>query len=216
MASKAVLFDLDGVITATSELHYIAWKEMAESIGIKIDREFNEQLKGVDRRTSINRILSQGNQKLEEDQILRLMDEKNERYKQLLETITGDDVLPGILELLAQLRTNGIKVSLASASKNAPLILDKLELTNYFDYIANPSMAKESKPAPDIFLLAAQGVGVDISKCIGIEDAEAGLQAIKSAGAKSVTIGLTEVEADLVLRSTSDLEYKKIMSLFNS
>lgn len=216
MASKAVLFDLDGVITATSELHYIAWKEMAESIGIKIDREFNEQLKGVDRRNSINKILTHGNLSLEEDQILHLMDVKNERYKRLLETITRDDVLPGILELLEKLKNNGIKISLASASKNALLILDKLELTNYFDYIANPSMVKASKPAPDIFLLAAQGVGVDISNCIGIEDAEAGLQAIKSAGAKSVTIGLNGIKADLAFNNTSELEYKKIMSLFNS
>ncbi len=210
---KAVLFDLDGVITATSELHYIAWKNLASSIGIEIDREFNETLKGVDRKTSLLRILALGDKKCSEKEFDSLMDKKNEEYVKSLDMLSPSDILPGIKEFLSELKENDIKISIASASKNAPLILEQLKLMDYVDYIANPNDVKQSKPAPDIFLLAAKGVGVDIKECVGIEDAISGLEAIKKAGAKSITVDIKDSGADIVLNDTSELNLDLLKTL---
>ncbi|RIY34383.1 beta-phosphoglucomutase [Psittacicella hinzii] len=190
MSFKGVLFDLDGVITDTAEFHYLAWKELADKLGISIDREFNEQLKGVDRDESLRRILAFGG-KLEEydaEQRQALATDKNKEYSKMIAQMTPDNVLPGIVTFLEQLKAAGKKLALASASKNAPAILERLGLSHYFEVIANPTLAK-SKPAPDIFLLAAQGLGLEPQECIGIEDSAAGIQAIIDAQALPVGVG---------------------------
>ncbi len=213
MMIKAVLFDLDGVITATSELHYIAWKQLAAELGITIDREFNETLKGVDRQTSLERILKLGNVEVSNEEFNRLMESKNSHYVESLKSITADDLLPGIEQLLIDLQSNGIKVSIASASKNAPYIIERLGIGRYIDYIANPNLVQKNKPAPDIFLLAAAGVNVDIKNCVGVEDAVSGVEAITAAGAKSISIGIDNSLADIKLQTTEQLTIELIKQI---
>ncbi|WP_222985500.1 beta-phosphoglucomutase [Psittacicella gerlachiana] len=205
---KAVLFDLDGVITDTAEYHYLAWRELAQSIGIHIDREFNEQLKGVSRLDSLKRILEYGNkaESFSSEQVEELATKKNQEYLKMIERVTPQDVFPGVLALLQELKAAGIKVGLASASINAPKLLEKMELSAYFDTIASAAQVK-SKPDPGIFLLAAQNLNVDPHYCIAIEDAQAGIQAIKASGALPIGVGKSEdLGVDIALvSSTSQL-----------
>lgn len=192
---KAVLFDLDGVITDTSTYHFLAWEKLAKAINITIDRDFNENLKGVSREESLRRILAHGGQEnaYSEAEFAELAARKNAYYVEMIQSVTPEDVYPGILPLLQDLRQQGIKIALASASKNGPFLLDKLQLTAYFDAIADPAQVAHGKPAPDIFLAAAQAVGVDVSEAIGIEDAYSGIAAIKAAHVLPVGVGKPEV-----------------------
>ncbi|WP_394404707.1 beta-phosphoglucomutase [Streptococcus sp. 20-1249] len=190
---KAVLFDLDGVITDTAEYHYLAWKALAEELGIQgVDRKFNEQLKGVSRDDSLRKILDLGNVSVSEEEFARLATRKNDNYVDMIQKVTPADVYPGILQLLQELKAADIKIALASASKNGPFLLKQMELTDYFDAVADPAKVAASKPAPDIFLAAAEQVDVAIEEAIGIEDAFAGITAIKAAGALPVGVGKAE------------------------
>jgi beta-phosphoglucomutase len=192
---QAVIFDLDGVLTDTARFHYVAWKQMARGLGIEIDEAFNETLKGIDRMMSLERILQHGKVHLSLEDKQRLAHEKNEHYKELTASMTRKDLLPGALDRLDELKRLGIKISLASASKNAPAILEALEISGYFDSIANPALVTHGKPAPDIFLLAAAPLHVRPEECLGVEDAEAGVAAIKSAGMKALGVGDAQVLA---------------------
>ncbi len=203
---KAVLFDLDGVICDTAHYHYLAWKKLANHLGGDIDEEFNETLKGVDRAESLKRILNKINVELTEVEFEKYMTLKNDWYVEMLETINEDEVLPGILDFIIQLKENSIKVAIASASKNAPIILEKIDLMKYVDTIANPNDVKENKPAPDIFLLAAKQSGVAISDCIGIEDSQAGIDALNAAAIDSIAIGAILNGATITLDETSQLK----------
>ena len=190
---KAVLFDLDGVITDTAEYHYLAWKALAEELGIEgVNRSFNEQLKGVSRDDSLQKILDLGQLTVSTEEFAELADRKNRNYVDMIQKVSPRDIYPGILELLRALREKGIKIALASASKNGPFLLKQMDIEDYFDAVADPAKIAVSKPAPDIFLAAAEQVGVPISACIGIEDAQAGIQAIQAAGALPVGVGKAE------------------------
>lgn len=190
---KAVLFDLDGVITDTAEYHYLAWKALAEELGIEgVNRSFNEQLKGVSRDDSLQKILDLGQLTVSSEEFAELADRKNRNYVDMIQKVSPRDIYPGILELLRALREKGIKIALASASKNGPFLLKQMDIEDYFDAVADPAKIAVSKPAPDIFLAAAEQVGIPISACIGIEDAQAGIQAIQAAGALPVGVGKAE------------------------
>lgn len=189
---KGVLFDLDGVITDTAEFHYRAWKKLGEELGITIDRAFNESLKGVSREDSLRKILALSEKKPDTEEFAELAHRKNNYYLEMIQEITPNDVFPGILPLLKQLREEKIKIALASASKNGPFLLDKLGVSEYFDAIADPAKVQHGKPAPDIFLLAAEEVGLSAADCIGIEDAQAGIQAVQASGAFPVGVGRKE------------------------
>jgi len=206
---KGVLFDLDGVITDTAEYHYLAWKKIADGLGISIDRQFNEKLKGVSREDSLQLILEHGNREKEfsEVEFNQLAKSKNDNYVEMIQAVSPKDVYPGILELLKSLKNAGIKISLASASKNGPFLLKQMKLTNYFDGIADPASVSAGKPAPDIFVLAAQMVGLTPEKCIGIEDAKAGITAIKASGALPIGVGTVEQLGDdiALVDSTAEL-----------
>jgi beta-phosphoglucomutase len=211
---KAIIFDLDGVITDTAELHYNAWKKCAASIDIAIDSQFNEKLKGVGRMESLELILKHGgkqNQFSEEEKRI-LADAKNDYYKTLIGT-NSLKMLPGIPNLLLTIKQSGYKLGLASASKNAPLILQALEIIHLFDAIADPSTIKEGKPAPDIFLQAAQLLGVKTQECIAIEDAQSGIEAIKKAGMFAVGVGDEAYlnQADYVVPSTKELSVHEML-----
>ncbi|MDD7183958.1 beta-phosphoglucomutase [Peptostreptococcus porci] len=209
---RGVIFDLDGVITDTAKFHYIAWKNLASELGIEIDEEFNETLKGIPRLDSLVKILEYGGvrQNYSDSDIDSLADKKNEEYKLLLEELSKDDILPGIEEFIDELRSNNIKIGLASVSKNAPTILKKLELIEKIDFIADPSKVAKGKPAPDIFIEAARGIGLEIENTVGIEDAESGVKAMRACNMRSVGIG---VEADLTLKGTSELSLEVISML---
>ena len=211
---KGVIFDLDGVIVDTAPFHYLAWKETADKLGIQIDEEFNESLKGIDRYNSLQKILDFGGVILEEDEKEKLMKEKNDRYLELLNGLNKESILPGIENFISELKNDGYKLALASASKNAPLILKKTGLYEYFDSIAEPGSVR-AKPFPDIFLKGAELLGLDTSECVGIEDSYAGIQSINDAGIYSIGIGDAEIlnAADMNLKSTDFLTLELIKSI---
>ncbi|MBB6480984.1 beta-phosphoglucomutase [Spirochaeta isovalerica] len=182
-----IIFDLDGVITDTAEFHYKAWQWLADREGLSFDRTVNEQLRGVSRRKSLEIILKGSN--MEEERILRCMDDKNAYYQTLLEGISRQDILPGVEDLLKGIRRRGWKISLASASRNARFILEKLELISFFDGLSDGYSVVRPKPAPDVFIHAAGQLGLPVTQCIVVEDAEAGVKAALEGGMKTVGIG---------------------------
>lgn len=216
---EAFIFDLDGVITDTAYFHYLAWKELGEKVGIDIDEEFNESLKGISRMESLERILIYGKreQDFDNEEKLIMAEYKNNYYISLIENINSKDVLPGIKELLENIKSNNIKVGLASASKNAMKVLNNLKLIDYFDFIADASKCENSKPAPDIFLMAAKGLNVNPKNCIGIEDASSGIDSINEAGMYSVGVGDFETlkRAKYILNSTDELSFERIVEKYN-
>ncbi|MBP1040745.1 beta-phosphoglucomutase [Vagococcus sp. BWB3-3] len=215
MTIKGFIFDLDGVITDTAEYHYHAWKNLGKKMGIEIDREFNEKLKGISRMDSLERILAYGGKadRYTDSEKELLAADKNGEYVKLIEDITPADLLPGIPQLLLDLKASGIKLALASASKNGPVILDRLGITADFDEIVDPSLLTKGKPDPEIFVKGAQQLGLEASECIGVEDAEAGIAAINGAHMFSVGVGDPESmkEADYRVANTSELSLQKIL-----
>jgi len=215
---KAVIFDLDGVITDTAQLHFKAWKKIAKKLNIFLTDDFNETLKGVDRMTSLERILEYG--KLAEnfsyEEKVALAQEKNDFYVSLLRSLSPQNILPGIKELLSSLKEHNIKIGLASASKNAPAILEYLKISDYFDTIVDPAILSKGKPDPEIFIRAAEQLEVNASDCVGIEDAYSGIKAINNANIVSVGVGESDVlqEADLVVSDTSLLNLELIQGVW--
>ena len=215
---KAVVFDLDGVITDSAAYHYEAWKQIADEMNIPFDKEYNERLKGVSRLESLNLILDNGpgRDSMSEGEKEKIATRKNEVYKELIKMITPQELLPGIGDVLRACKSEGLKTALASVSKNAPYIIDRLGVGKYFDYMADAAKIERSKPFPDIFLDCIHALGVDPSESVGVEDAEAGIAAIKAAGMKAVGVGRPESmwQADVVLGSTAELGvevFKEIM-----
>lgn len=206
---KGLIFDLDGVITDTAEYHYLAWKSLAEKIDISIDRKFNEQLKGISRMESLELILQHGNKAdaYTDAEKEELATQKNEEYKEYIKEITPADLLPGIDTLLKEAKERGMGMALASASKNGPEIMKRLEIEDLFDGVVDPASLKAGKPDPEIFFRGAEILGLSVDECIGLEDAEAGIESINGAGMFSVGVGSKEAmkEADYAVESTADL-----------
>lgn len=213
---KCVVFDLDGVLTETSEAHFLAWKQMADEIGINIDRKFNENLKGVSRMESLRRILIHGGKEsiytdTQKDEFARV---KNENYVKMISKYTSEDAFPGVLDTLKMLKEHNIKLVLGSASKNGPNLLKWLGIDGYFDYVVDPSSVP-GKPAPDIFLKGAEIFHAPIENCVGIEDAYSGITAIKSASMFAIGIGDAEMlgHADIVYPEFKDIDFTRIDEL---
>ena len=196
-----VVFDLDGVLTDTAHYHFLAWKKLAESLGIAFDEAANEHLKGIDRMGSLELILGDKAASFTHEQKLALADEKNTHYGQLIATMTPKDLLPGAREALLAVRAAGLKTALASVSKNAMTVLQRLAIVDLFDDIVDAATIANSKPHPEIFLTAAAHLGLDPLRCLGVEDSIAGIRAIKSAGMMALGIGDPAVltEADKVI-----------------
>ena len=216
---KAVLFDLDGVITDSSRYHYLAWKSLADVLGIPFDEAYNEKLKGVSRMESLEFLLRHGGlqDKFTRPEKAALAARKNDLYRSLIRRVTPEDTLPGIREFLAELKSSSIKTAVASVSKNAPFLLDRLQLTGSFDYVADALRVQRAKPFPDIFLDAAKGTGALPRECVGIEDAAAGIEALRRAGIRSVGVGAPDQMggADLRLHGTADLSLKLLLRTFS-
>ncbi|MFH5377788.1 beta-phosphoglucomutase [Listeria monocytogenes] len=216
-ALKGVVFDLDGVITDTAHYHYLAWKKTAESIGIEFDEAFNENLKGVSRIDSLLLILKKDGRENDftEEQIEALAADKNDFYVSLLKEITPADVLPGIKELIVDLKKQNLKCAIASVSKNARTVLSALEMEQEFDYIVDAAKITKSKPDPEIFVKACRGLGLETSEVVGIEDAQAGIEAINAAGIVSVGVGSGLRDADMTVKSTGLLDLR-ILEILHS
>jgi beta-phosphoglucomutase len=198
---ETVIFDLDGVIVSTDELHYLAWKKIFDSLGIKFDRQDNEKIKGVGRRESFEAIA--GNN-FNEKKIKTYLKWKNEYYVELLNK-SKLMPLPGIIEFMETLTSQKIMKAIASASKNAMKIMDNLGIAKEFNVIVDGTMCSKGKPEPEIFLLASQMLGKTPAKCLVIEDSQAGINAAKAAGMKSIGIGKYLKNADIILASTKEL-----------
>lgn len=212
---KGFIFDLDGVLTDTAEYHYQAWKRMANKLGIPLDREMNEQLKGISRMDSLERILALGNQteKYSVEEKEQLANEKNEDYKKLILSVTPNDLLPGIADLLADLKKENIRLALASASKNGPVIMEKLGIADLFDTVVDPASLANGKPDPEIFIKGAEQLQLKPEECVGVEDAQAGIESINAAGIFSVGVGTKEMmkNADYAVSDTSELKLSDIL-----
>ena len=208
---KAFIFDLDGVLTDTSEYHFLAWERMADEEGIPFTREDNEKLRGVSRRASLELILK--DRSLPEDKMQELMDRKNRYYNEFIKNISEEDLLPGALSILEELRSRQFRLALASASKNAPQVVEGLGIAPYFDAIADGNSVEKTKPAPDLFLYAADKMGVPPEYCLVVEDAEAGITAAQRAGMYTIGIGPEERvgAADYVYPSVAEIRLEDII-----
>ena len=189
MHSKGFIFDLDGVIVDTAKYHYLAWKHLADELGIPFTEEQNEQFKGVSRKRCLEILLEWGNLEVSQDQFNAWLAEKNEDYLQYIDRMTEEEVLPGVPEVLNFLREHQVPMGLGSASKNARPILKKVGLIPYFKTIVDGTQVSRAKPDPEVFMIAAKELGLPPDKCIVFEDAIAGIEAANSAGMVSVGIG---------------------------
>lgn len=215
MTKKAFIFDLDGVIVDTAKYHFLAWQNLANGLDISFSEEQNEQLKGVSRVRSLEKILEWGNKTISEQEFTALMAKKNEEYLNYIETMDTSEVLPDVPRVLDYLLTEDQAVALGSASKNARIILDKVLLRDKFHAIVDGTDVSKAKPDPEVFLIGAQKLGVDPKDCVVFEDSVAGIQAANVANMVSIGIGDPKVlhEADYVFKNFTEIKEEFINQL---
>lgn len=209
---RGFLFDLDGVLVDTAQYHFLAWQRMAAELGIHFGEAENEQLKGVSRAESLNRILAWGRKTLSDAEKQHWMTLKNDWYLELVRGMPADDYLPGAHEFLRASRAAGIKVALGSASKNAPLILERLGWIPLFDAMVDGNVVTASKPDPEVFLEGARRLGLKPEECAVFEDSEAGVEAARRGGMKVVGIG-HGLDADLLVSGLDQLTPEQVQQL---
>ena len=214
MTTQAFIFDLDGVIVSTDNYHYLGWKQMADEEGIYFDREINERLRGVSRMESLSIILERAARQYTQAEKDDMATRKNTYYRNLLDNLSPADILPGISQLLKDLRGLGIKMAIGSSSKNTPLILRKIGLDNFFDAVADGNEITNSKPDPEVFLLAAEKLGIAPARCVVVEDAEAGVEAALAAGMKVIGVGSASASPRASLQAR-DLSTARAADLIN-
>ncbi len=212
---SAFIFDLDGVLTDTSELHFLAWKRLADEEGIPFTRQDNEALRGVSRRESLRRLLK--GRSVTEEQALEMMERKNRYYRRMLSELSPANLLPGAVKFVENARNRGIKVAVASVSKNTRVVIERLGIGGLLDAVADGYCVVNYKPSPDIFIFAAGAVGTPVSECVVFEDAEAGVEAALRAGMRVVGLGPTERvgKANLVLPDLSRARVDEIISILS-
>jgi beta-phosphoglucomutase len=204
MKPKACIFDLDGVIVDTAKYHYLAWKRLAKELGFEFTEKDNERLKGVSRMESLEILLSVGGIRIDDENVkLQLAEKKNKWYVEYINQMTKEEILPGVIEFLELLKSAGIKIAIGSASKNTITILERIGLKDFFDAIIDGTKISKAKPDPEVFLKAAEELGVRPEECCVFEDAVAGIQAAKSAGMKVIGVGDPTIlkDADKVIQS---------------
>lgn len=204
---KAALFDLDGVIVDTAKYHYLAWKKLAEGLGLPFDEHTNERLKGVSRMASLEIILESSPKQYTQAEKDAMAESKNANYVEMIKGLKPEEVLPGMPKFLKDLRGAGIKTSICSASKNAVMILENLQLIGEFDTIVSGNDTTRSKPDPEVFQIASDRLGIGPAECVVFEDAFAGVEAGKAAKMRTVGIGSAQVlhNADVVYGDTSQV-----------
>lgn len=186
---KAVIFDLDGVIVSTDECHYEAWKMLADEENIYFDREINQRLRGVSRMESLEIILERAEKEYTEEEKLEMATRKNGYYVEKIESLDDSSILCGAIDFVNRAKKDGLKVAIGSSSKNTAAILKQTGCSEVFDAVADGNDIKRSKPAPDVFLVAAEKLGIDPKDCMVVEDAEAGVEAALAAGMDVLAVG---------------------------
>lgn len=188
MRYKAVIFDLDGVLVTTDNYHYLAWKSIADKLGIFFDKTINERLRGVSRMESLDIILEKANEVFDNEKKNEIAEEKNNIYKEYLKELTDRALLDNVKEILLKLKDMGVKIAIGSSSKNTEFILKQVGIYEIFDAISDGTDIKFSKPHPEVFMKAAEKLSVEYKDCLVIEDADAGCIAAKSASMDVVGI----------------------------
>ena len=213
---EACIFDLDGVVVDTARYHFIAWKALAKELGFEFTIEDNERLKGVSRMQSLDILLGIGGLQFSEAEKLAMAEKKNTLYVSYIEKMTPEEPLPGVENFLQELSTAGIRVALGSASKNAPMILERIQLSGMFYAIVDGNSISEAKPNPEVFLKGAERLGVLPENCVVFEDAIAGIEAAQNANMYSVGIGDPETLgfADLVIPGFDGFTVSKLKLAF--
>lgn len=208
------IFDLDGVLVDTAKYHFLAWKKLADQLDIPFTEEDNERLKGVSRIRSLDILLSLGNKSYSEDERNKFMEQKNKEYVRYISQMDEREILPGVIELLNQLKDRKLKIALGSASKNSGLILKNTKLQDYFDVIVDGNDVSKAKPDPEVFLLGAKRIGIPASQCIVFEDAYAGIEAAKKAGMLAIGVGNRKSlpHADVLVETLENLDLSVLKS----
>ncbi len=212
---QACIFDLDGVIVDTARFHFLAWQRLARELGVSFTEKENEKLKGVSRMQSLEIILELGGISASEEQKEKWATQKNQWFVEYVDTLLPKDIFPGVQKLLEELKKKQIKLALASSSKNAQRVIKLLGIAALFDAVVDGTMIKKSKPDPEVFLLAAQRIGVAPSYCIVFEDAEAGVEAALAAGMKCVGVGQVSAlnKAHRIVATTGDFRSEDLERL---
>ncbi|MEY8850102.1 beta-phosphoglucomutase [Psychroserpens sp. XS_ASV72] len=208
MGKKGFIFDLDGVIVDTAKYHFLAWKKLANSIGVDFTETQNEQLKGVSRVRSLEKILDWGNKTLTEEEFSQLMAKKNEDYLSYINKMDASEILPNVSKVLDYLIEQQQPIALGSASKNAKPILEKVDLLSAFDAIVDGNDVSKAKPDPEVFLIGAKLLNVKPEDCIVFEDSVAGIQAANVANMISIGIGDHDIlhEADYNFKNFTEMD----------
>ncbi len=212
--SKLYIFDLDGVIVDTAKYHFLGWSFIAEKLGTNLSPLDNEQLKGLSRIDSIEKLLEIKGISLDEDEKIRLAELKNNYYIELIQGLSPSDILPGVIDLIRLLRDNDMKTALGSSSKNAIFIIEKLQIADYFDVVIDGNDVSKAKPDPEVFLLSARKLSIEPSECVVLEDSASGIEAAINGGMKSIGVGSTSIlsKANIVVASLEELNFKKLSS----
>jgi len=212
---KGCIFDLDGVIVDTAKYHYLAWKRLANNLGYDFTQEHNELFKGVSRMKCMDIMCELFNLTLSDDEKFVLSETKNSWYREYISQLDKNEILPGAEVFLQQLKINNIKIALGSASKNAMIILNQLDLTKYFDSIIDGTKVRNAKPNPEVFLLGVEELGLNPKNCVVFEDAVAGIEAAHSAGMKAVGVGESNNlnKCDLQIKCLYEMSIEKLFTL---
>lgn len=215
MIIKGCIFDLDGVIVDTARYHFISWKRLAEQLNIRFTEKDNERLKGVSRMDSLEIILELGNLKPDRRKKEEFAALKNKWYVDFISRMTPKEILPGCLEFIDELRKSGLKTAIGSASKNTPLILERVGIEKLFDAVADGNIVHKAKPDPEVFLTAARMLDIEPGHCVVFEDAIAGVQAALNAGMTCVGIGSPTVltKAHMVVAGLNEMSLQKLKEI---
>ncbi|MBR9920532.1 MAG: beta-phosphoglucomutase [Bacteroidetes bacterium] len=213
MQLEACIFDMDGVIVDTAHFHFKGWQKLARALGGDLTEAENEKLKGVSRRGSLERILEWSGKSLTEEEMIHWMDVKNNWYLEMVQGMTPDDVLPGARAFVERLHKKGYKTAIGSSSRNTPVILERVQMTDAFDAIVHGGMVKKGKPDPEIFTQGAERMGVKPENTIVFEDAQSGVKAAKDGGFIAVGVGNSPAldQADLVIPSLEDITIEVLL-----
>lgn len=208
---SSIIFDLDGVLVDTAEFHYQAWKHLADELAIPFDRKKNDRLRGVDRMNSLEILLENSSRQYENTD--ELANRKNNYYNEMIKSLTPGDLLPGVAEFLMTIRHLNIKIGLASSSKNAKTVISYLKIKDMFDAIVDGCDFQKAKPAPDVFLICAERLCARPEDCVVVEDAQAGIDAAKTAGMYAIGIcdGRMLGHADIVFKNVKDIPLSLFM-----
>jgi beta-phosphoglucomutase len=215
MQPEACIFDLDGVIVDTAKYHFLAWKRLTDQLGIHFTENDNERLKGVSRMASLEIILEIGNIRLDEDKKLEYATLKNGWYTDYISKMTPEEILPGCVSFLKELRKAKILTAIGSASKNTPMILERVGISQLFDAVADGNIINKAKPDPEVFLKAAEMLGANPVSSIVFEDAVAGVQAALNAGMMCVGVGSPSIltKADFVVSGLNEMSLTKLLTI---